>query len=66
MVVPHTANVGVSPQREDLPNDGHPPQGAVNQLHDVGVAHLLKMESTSTLHHKLANFPRDGIKKKIG
>lgn len=49
MVVPHAANVGVSPQREDLPNDGHPAQGAVNQLHDVSIAHLLKMESTSVL-----------------
>lgn len=44
MVVPHAADVGVPPQREDLTDDGHPAQGAVNQLHDVRVAHLLQTE----------------------
>lgn len=46
MIVPHAAHVGVSPQREDLPNDGHPAQRAVNELHDIWVAHFLKMEMT--------------------
>lgn len=46
VVVPHTANVGVPPQREDLTNDGHPPQRAFNQLPDLCVAHLLTMEMT--------------------
>lgn len=44
VVVPHAADVGVPPQREDLTDDGHPAQGAVNQLHDVRVAHLLQTE----------------------
>lgn len=44
VVVPHAADVGVPPQREDLTDDGHPAQGAVNQLQDVGVAHLLQTE----------------------
>lgn len=44
VVVPHAADVGVPPQREDLADDGHPPQGAVDQLHDVSVAHLLRMK----------------------
>lgn len=44
VVVPHTADVGVPPQREDLTDDGHSAQGAVNQLHDVGVAHLLQVD----------------------
>lgn len=46
MIVPHTANIGVSPQWEDLTNDGHPTQGAVNQLHDICITHLLKMKKT--------------------
>lgn len=46
MIVPHTANVGVPPQREDLTNDGHPAQRAVNQLHDVCITHLLKERTT--------------------
>lgn len=48
MIVPHAAHVGVSPQWEDLPNDGHPAQRAVNELHDIGIAHFLKMERTDT------------------
>lgn len=48
MIVPHAAHVGVPPQREDLPNDGHPAQRAVNQLHDVCIAHLLKEERTDS------------------
>lgn len=44
MVVPHAADVGVPPQREDLTDDGHSAQGAVNQLHDVRVAHLLQVD----------------------
>lgn len=44
VVVPHAADVGVPPQREDLTDDGHAAQGAVNQLHDVCVAHLLQMD----------------------
>lgn len=44
MVVPHAAHVGVSPQWEGLANDGHPAQRAVNELHDICIAHLLKME----------------------
>lgn len=46
MIVSHTPNIGVSPQWEDLTNDGHPPQGAVNQLHDICITHLLKMKKT--------------------
>ena len=46
MIVPHAANVGVSPQREDLTDDGHPPQRAVNQFHDVRVTHLLRKKTT--------------------
>lgn len=46
MIVSHTPNIGVSPQWEDLTNDGHPPQGAVNQLHDISITHLLKMKKT--------------------
>lgn len=46
MIVPHAAHVGVPPQWEDLSNDGHPAQRAVNELHDVCVAHFLKMERT--------------------
>lgn len=46
MIVPHAAHVGVPPQWEDLPNDGHPAQGAVNELHDICIAHFLKMERT--------------------
>lgn len=46
MIVPHAAHVGVSPQWEDLPDDGHPAQRAVNELHDVCIAHLLKKERT--------------------
>lgn len=46
MIVPHAAHVGVSPQWEDLSNDGHPAQRAVNELHDICVAHFLKMERT--------------------
>lgn len=46
MIVPHTANVGVPPQWEDLTNDGHPPQRAMNQLHDVCITHLLKTKAT--------------------
>lgn len=45
MIVPHTANVGVSPHREDLTNDGHAAQRAVDQLHDLCVAHLLRTET---------------------
>lgn len=44
MVVPHAADVGVPPQWEDLTDDGHSAQGAVNQLHDVRVAHLLQAD----------------------
>lgn len=46
MIVPHAAHVGVSPQREYLANDGHPAQRAVNELHDIGIAHFLQMERT--------------------
>lgn len=45
MIVPHTTHVGVPPQRKDLTDDGHPAQRAVNQLHDVGITHLLEMET---------------------
>lgn len=45
MIVPHTTDVGVSPQWEDLTNYGHPPQRAVNQLHDVCITHLLQMKT---------------------
>lgn len=45
MIVPHTANIGVPPQREALTNDGHPPKRAVNQLHNVCVTHLLEMRT---------------------
>lgn len=44
MIVSHAAHVGVSPQWEDLSNDGHPAQRAVNELHDICIAHFLKME----------------------
>lgn len=44
MIVPHAAHVGVFPQWEDLSNDGHPAQRAVNELHDICIAHFLKME----------------------
>lgn len=30
MIVPHAANIGVSPQWKDLTDEGHAPQGAVN------------------------------------
>ncbi|TNN69639.1 hypothetical protein EYF80_020129 [Liparis tanakae] len=49
MVVPHTANIGVPPQWKDLTNDGHPPQRAVNQLHDVRITHFLNMKTTEGL-----------------
>lgn len=46
MIISHTANIGVPPQRENLTNDGHPPQRAMNQLHDVWITHLLKTKMT--------------------
>lgn len=49
MIVPHAANIGVSPQREDLTDDGHPPQRAVNQLHDVCITHLLETKMSEML-----------------
>lgn len=41
MVVPHTAHTAVSPERENLPDDGHPSQGTVGQLHNLSVTDLL-------------------------
>lgn len=55
MVVPHTANVGLSPHREDLTDDGHSPQRAMNQLHYVCITHLLKMKTTGVYFNR--SFP---------
>lgn len=46
MIISHAPNIGVSPQWEDLTDDGHPPEGAVNQLHDIRITHLLKKKKT--------------------
>lgn len=53
MIVPHAANIGVPPQWKDLTNDSHPPQRAVNQLHYVCIAHLLKMDMTEMFYFHL-------------
>jgi len=41
VVVPHTAHTAVSPEGENLPDDGHPSQGTVGQLHNLSITDLL-------------------------
>lgn len=55
MIVPHASNIGVPPQWENLTNDCHPPQRAVNQLHYICIAHLLKMNITETFYFHVAS-----------
>lgn len=46
MAVPHAVHTAVSPQRKDLPDDRHPAQSAVSQLHDLSVTDLLENRQT--------------------
>lgn len=48
VIVPHTAHTAVSPQRENLPDRGHPSQGTVGQLHNLSIADLLHINRQNT------------------